>query len=226
MASLATHFFDGGEGMYPILVCSIVMLAAGLLAISRLWAPRPDAERMLAEIERALARGDVDGAILVALASDRAAGRIALAGLRESLHRAGRAEAALASALSAELPALRVGQSALRATTQLATLLGLLGTVTGLRVGFSCMAPSDEYSRASALAHGISDALNCNAFGLFVSTLSLALAWITHARGEMLRAELELVARGVANRIRAHHVDLRWLGQRPELERPTYRVAA
>ena len=77
-----------------------------------------------------------------------------------------------------------------------------------------------------ALARGISDALNCNAFGLLVSTLSLALAWVTHVRAEELRGELELVARGVANRIRAHHVDLRWHGQRPELERPTYRVAA
>lgn len=226
MTRLAHHFEEGGWGMFPIVVCSIVMLAAALHAIAKLWARRPDAERLLVAIERALRSGDLDTAVLTALASGGASGRIATRVLVEGLAARGRAESAAAAALLDELPPLAVGQRTLRATAQLATLWGLYGTVTGLYCGFCTVASADATSRAQMLARGLGEAMNCNAFGLFVSIVSIFFAWIVHERSERLQHELALVARAVANLVVSHRAELRWHGARAALDRPTYRVAA
>jgi biopolymer transport protein ExbB len=227
MIMLARHFEEGGRGMYPILVCSIAMMAAALVSLTRLWARRPNAERLVAGVEHALALGDVDAAVMLAADPRAPAERIALAGLRESLQPAPRIEAALACALLAELPRLRTGHRVLVTTTQVATLFGLLGTVGGIALGFGfAHGPWDAASRAQALARGIGEAMNCTAFGLLVSTCSLFFAFVVDARAEMLRRELELVGRAVANSLAAHRAQLRWLGARAPMERPTYRSAA
>lgn len=226
MVTLAHHFEAGSWGMYPILVCSFVMAAAALTARARLWARRPDAERLIAEIDHALARGDVDAAIMLASDPRAPAERVALAGLRECLQPRPRIEAAIASALVLEEPRLSAGAGTLRATTQLATLFGLLGTITGLTQGFPCVASADATSRAQMLARGIGEAMNCNAFGLLVSTCGVFFCFVVHARAEHLRRELELVGRAVANALATHRHTLRWIGLRAPMEKPTYRAAA
>jgi biopolymer transport protein ExbB/TolQ len=52
-------------------------------------------------------------------------------------------------------------------------LSGLLGTVTGLISAFGAVANADAASRATMLARGISEAMNCTAFGLIVALLAL-----------------------------------------------------
>lgn len=226
MRRLLWHFEEGGPGMWPILLCGIVALVAASTAMRRLWARRPSALGLIGAIERALADGDVDGALLYVGSARTAAERVVLAGLRESLQPGPRIDAAVASALVAELPSLRVGQRTLGTITQLATLFGLLGTITGLSMPFCCNGCPDASSRAAMLARGISESMNCTAFGLFVSTLALGLGFVIEARATMLRKELELVARATANRLAEHRAVLRWLGARPINERPTYREAA
>lgn len=226
MLTLAHHFEEGGWGMYPLVACSIAMLGATLRAIATLWAPRASAERLLDAVERALANGDLDQAVLTSIASGGPAGRIATRVLSEGLAPRGRAESAAATALLVELPRLRAGQRTLWATAQLATLFGLLGTVVGLMSGFGYHCGCDACSRATMLARALGQALNCNAFGLSIAIASIFFAWPVHQRSERLRRELELVARGVANRVIAHRSALRWHGRRAALERATYRIAA
>ena len=50
-----------------------------------------------------------------------------------------------------------------------ATLLGLLGTIQGLIQSFSSLAALDAASKATALANGISTAMNTTALGLIVA---------------------------------------------------------
>ena len=56
----------------------------------------------------------------------------------------------------------------------LATLAGLLGTITGLIKAFAGVAGVDPSMKATMLSKGISEAMNCTAFGLFVGILGLA----------------------------------------------------
>jgi biopolymer transport protein ExbB/TolQ len=51
----------------------------------------------------------------------------------------------------------------------LATLLGLLGTVSGLIHAFTAVASANPAEKANLLAASISEAMNCTAFGLMVA---------------------------------------------------------
>jgi biopolymer transport protein ExbB len=49
----------------------------------------------------------------------------------------------------------------------------LLGTVTGLITAFGAVANADASSKATMLAKGISEAMNCTAFGLLAAIVAL-----------------------------------------------------
>ncbi len=54
-----------------------------------------------------------------------------------------------------------------------ATLLGLLGTITGMIHSFAAVASANPADRATMLSRGISEAMNCTAFGLIVAIPAL-----------------------------------------------------
>ena len=55
----------------------------------------------------------------------------------------------------------------------IATLTGLLGTISGLIVSFAGAANADPNQKAELLASGIAEAMNCTAFGLCVAIPAL-----------------------------------------------------
>jgi len=78
-----------------------------------------------------------------------------------------------------ELPKIEHRTSYLALLSNLAMLSGLLGTITGLIAAFGAVGgghggPSiDPGKKAELLAAGISEAMNCTAFGLIVAILGL-----------------------------------------------------
>ena len=54
-----------------------------------------------------------------------------------------------------------------------ATLLGLLGTISGLITAFSAVGAADPAQRSAFMAQGISTALNATAFGLVIAIPTL-----------------------------------------------------
>ncbi|MFP4014424.1 MAG: MotA/TolQ/ExbB proton channel family protein [Chitinispirillaceae bacterium] len=56
----------------------------------------------------------------------------------------------------------------------IATLLGLLGTITGLQLSFSSLANVEATKKAAMLANGISQAMITTAFGLIVAVPCMA----------------------------------------------------
>jgi biopolymer transport protein ExbB/TolQ len=69
----------------------------------------------------------------------------------------------------------------------LATLAGLLGTITGLITSFAGVAGVDPSMKATMLSKGISEAMNCTAFGLGTGILGLATyAWLNGATQAVL----------------------------------------
>jgi biopolymer transport protein ExbB len=78
-----------------------------------------------------------------------------------------------------ELPAIEKRTGYLAMLGNLATLAGLLGTITGLIKSFKGVAGVDPSQKATQLSKGISEAMNCTAFGLLTGILGLAAyAWL------------------------------------------------
>jgi biopolymer transport protein ExbB/TolQ len=76
----------------------------------------------------------------------------------------------------------------------IATLLGLLGTISGLISSFAAAAKIDPSQKAELLAKGISEAMNCTAYGLIVAIFALIMYALLQGKTQSLLDELKEVA--------------------------------
>jgi biopolymer transport protein ExbB len=72
-----------------------------------------------------------------------------------------------------------------------ATLLGLLGTIAGLIESFSAVGRADPQQKAALLANGISTAMNATLLGLAVAVPCMVVFSVLISRSNRLVAELE-----------------------------------
>src|SRR5206468_6888705 len=82
-------------------------------------------------------------------------------------------QARMDESLSAEISAIDRRTGFLAMFGNVATLLGLLGTITGMIHSFAAVANASPADRATMLSKGISEAMNCTAFGLIVAIPAL-----------------------------------------------------
>jgi len=71
------------------------------------------------------------------------------------------------------MPPLTRRLAHLNVLANIATLVGLLGTISGLITAFAAVGAADPSQRSAFLASGISMALNATAFGLLVAIPTL-----------------------------------------------------
>jgi biopolymer transport protein ExbB/TolQ len=76
----------------------------------------------------------------------------------------------------------------------LATLIGLLGTISGLITAFAAAATLDPTDRAQKLSEGIAEAMNCTAYGLLVAIFSLVCFAFLQGKTQSLIDELKETA--------------------------------
>jgi biopolymer transport protein ExbB/TolQ len=79
-----------------------------------------------------------------------------------------------------------------------ATLVGLLGTILGLIHSFAGVAGVDPSMKATLLAKGISEAMNCTAFGLICAVPALLWfailnGWTQHTLDDMNELSVQVV---------------------------------
>lgn len=90
-----------------------------------------------------------------------------------------------------ELPRIFTRINYLSLAANIATLLGLLGTITGLQTSFGSLASADAASKASLLADGISEAMNTTAFGLIVAVPCMIMYTILNNRQQALVKDID-----------------------------------
>ena len=173
MATLAHHFEEGGWGMYPILVWQIISIGIIIERAIYLYRSSINKDVFLATMQKCILAGDVARAIKLCSAANAPLARIVKAGLMKVNRPDAEVQAAMDEAALRELPKIENRTPYLALLANLAMLSGLLGTVTGLIVAFGAVANADASSKATMLAKGISEAMNCTAFGLFAAILAL-----------------------------------------------------
>ena len=72
-----------------------------------------------------------------------------------------------------------------------ATLLGLLGTISGLITAFSAVGAADPSQRSAFMAAGISTALNATAFGLMIAIPTLIIQGYLVGRVERIAEQVD-----------------------------------
>jgi len=167
------HFEEGGWGMYPILLFQV--LAIGIIIERAIFVYKSSINKdvFLATMQKCILAGDVGRAIKMCSAANAPLARIVKAGLMKVNRPDAEVQAAMDEAALRELPKLEERTGYLALLANLAMLSGLLGTVTGLIAAFGAVANADASSKATMLAKGISEAMNCTAFGLLAAIIAL-----------------------------------------------------
>lgn len=175
-AAIATFFKEGGSFMYFMLATAVVAIAIAVerfLMISR--ASGLNSSRMIEDLVKAVGQGDLNGARNMARLSNAPAAQVASAILGVQDPDVSRMQAAADDAATLAMPPLSRRLPHLNVLANVATLLGLLGTISGLIVAFSAVGAADPAQRSAFMAKGISTALNATAFGLMIAIPTLIL---------------------------------------------------
>lgn len=173
MEMLASFFRDGGMFIYLILAVSIIGL--GIIierAIHLLYKYSIDTKTLWARVSKCIKEGDIAKARSQVTGSEAPVARVFDTAL-ETFDRDERTEKEIQNAvdeISLEvIPAVDKRVPYLAMAANIATLLGLLGTIHGLIQAFSAVGNADPSQKAALLASGISIALYTTAFGLIVA---------------------------------------------------------
>ena len=177
--NIVQMFHDGGWGMWPILVIFFLTVGITIDRFMYLQKARVDVDKLMSLLKSQIVAGNIRGAINTCEATPAPLTRIVAAGLR----RAGGSEHDIQQAMDEEalreLPRVEKRTGYLAMLGNLATLAGLLGTITGLIKSFAGVSGVDPSLKATMLSKGISEAMNCTAFGLFTGIIGLATyAWL------------------------------------------------
>jgi biopolymer transport protein ExbB/TolQ len=90
-----------------------------------------------------------------------------------------------------ELPKITRRISYLSLFANIATLVGLLGTIAGLQQSFGSLASADAAQKAAMLSAGIAQAMNTTAFGLIVAVPCMVVFTLLNNKQQSLIADID-----------------------------------
>lgn len=172
MEAIANAFkFTSGPWMYFILIVSIVTLAVMLERFVYIFLKyNINATAFMGQIQKLVMSNNIDRAIkLCNQASDAALPKVVKAGLT----RANKGQEAIQNAIEEAslevVPLITRRTPSLLALANIATLLGLLGTIVGLIEAFDALESATPETRQALLTQGIATAMYTTAGGLIVA---------------------------------------------------------
>ena len=189
ITSMINFFTKGGAFMYPILLVLVVGLSIAAERWYQLTRTRLNNRKMWTRVQPLLIQGEfeqaremVDGdKSTVAQMLSMGLARHSLARRREDI------EIAMEECMMEIIPQLERRTPYIALLSNIATLLGLLGTIMGLIAAFTAVANANPAEKADLLSASISVAMNTTAFGLMAAIPMLLLhAKLTSATGEIV----------------------------------------
>lgn len=164
----AEFFQNGGIFMYPLLACSILLVAAIIYRAigSRSSAVMPQ-KLYEALQEYALTGDNKSRAISLANSSSSVLGRLATLILTSTSHNEEELKANCLSKAKHEFVIQQAGLPIMDMIVMIAPMFGILGTASGLVLVFSQFGINDEQGM---IAEGIARALNTTIIGLAIAT--------------------------------------------------------
>jgi biopolymer transport protein ExbB/TolQ len=205
MGNFAEFYQQGGGFMHAIAVTAIlgagVMIERFIFLFLRL---NINGGQFFNQIQKLVMANNIDRAIKLCNAADKAAlARV----IKSGLTRANKTEADIASAIEEAMlevgPQISKRVPMIAALANIATLLGLLGTIFGMIDAFRAVATVSADQRATALAKGISIAINTTGFGLMVAIPLLAAHIFISNLAKKIADEVDLYAVKLENLLAA-----------------------
>ncbi|MFO1374844.1 MAG: MotA/TolQ/ExbB proton channel family protein [Agitococcus sp.] len=195
---------DGGFFMYPILLIMFIGLGIAIERIMFLSRVKKANKELWDAVYPSIQKGDTEKALKAVKDNETEIGRILEYGLtrNRTAKNVEDVETAMEEALMEVMPRLEARTPFIATFANVATLLGLLGTVQGLIVAFAAIANADPAQKGDLLSSSISVAMNTTAFGLVVAIpLLLFYAFLQSRTGEVVES-LEMASIKLLNALR------------------------
>lgn len=201
--SLVAFFQKGGIFMYPILLVFSVGLAIAFERLVQLTRVRNANQKMWGQLNPLLVKGEFDKARDMVSKDKSSISQMLSMGLARqgAVRRREDIEIAMEESMMEIIPQLEKRTPYVALLSNIATLLGLLGTIMGLIEAFTAVANANPAEKADLLSASISVAMNTTAFGLMAAIpLLLFHAKITSSTGQIIDS-LEMASVKALNNI-------------------------
>ncbi len=204
--SIVGFFVTGGPFMYPILLVFAVGAAISTERYFTLNRVTAKNEKAWSEVQPALVEGDFDRAREITSDDDSTISRLLSMGLdrQGAVRRREDIEIAMEESMMEIIPQLEKRTPYVALASNIATLLGLLGTIMGLISAFTAVANANPAEKADLLSASISVAMNTTAFGLIVAIPLLVTNQVLVAKTSAIVDSLEMASVKALNVISAH----------------------
>jgi len=187
--SMVTFFEKGGLFMYPILLVFVAGMAITVERWFRLNSVRKVNRKVWNVLDPILASGEFDKARAITNKDKSIISQMLEMGLARqgAVRRRQDIEIAMEESMMEIIPQLEKRTPYVGLLSNIATLLGLLGTIMGLIEAFTAVANANPAEKANLLSASISVAMNTTAFGL-MSAIPLLLfhAKLTSTTGQIV----------------------------------------
>ncbi len=187
--SVVAFFQKGGMFMYPILLVFAVGTAIAVERWIQLNRTRNQNRKMWNLIQPVLTEGDFDKAREIVDEDQSTISQMLAMGLARqgAVRRREDIEIAMEESMMEIIPQLEKRTPYIALLSNIATLLGLLGTIMGLIQAFTAVANANPAEKADLLSASISVAMNTTAFGLMCAIPLLLLhAKLTSTTGQIV----------------------------------------
>jgi biopolymer transport protein ExbB len=189
MHPIIEFFLAGGPFMYPILIVFAVGAAIAIERYVTLTLVRAKNRNVWSKVQPALTSGEFDKAREMTSDGDSAISQLLSLGLARqgAVKRREEIEIAMEEGMMEIIPQLEKRTPYLALAANIATLLGLLGTIMGLIQAFTAVSDANPAEKADLLSAAISVAMNTTAFGLLVAIpLLITHTIVTTKTGEII----------------------------------------
>lgn len=193
LANMVLAFQKDAVWMVPIAVAFALSIAFTIERFVRLFMQYSiDGQSFMFEIQKFILANDLDGAIRLC----NGAGGAALPKvIKAGLQRASRDEQQIQNAIDAAslevIPKLERRLPYLALIANIATLLGLLGTISGLISSFAAIGRAEPAQRQEMLSEGIALAMNATALGLITAIFTMVMHSILSNKASQTIEEID-----------------------------------
>jgi biopolymer transport protein ExbB len=195
LSAIPTAFEHGGIWMWPIATFQLLSIAIMVERTIYLFTRRQtDQLEFVTTYEDNIRRGEIDAVLTKALATRDAhpISRAVHAGAVAAQNFGGKDEiqGKMDEVLLHENAQLDKRVGYLSMLGNVATLTGLLGTIAGMIKSFAAVAQANPADKAALLSNGISEAMNCTAYGLIVAIPALIAYAVLQNRANVVAEDI------------------------------------
>ena len=176
-----------------LIVSAVVLTIVAERFIFQLTRYRVNSQEFFAQVRKLVVAGNIDRAIKLSEASDYPILQLVRAGLTHANKSPDEIDAALSERLAELKPQAEKRVGSLWSLANIATLIGLLGTVSGLISVFAAIAAAglSQSDKQAMLSNGIAEAMYNTALGLGIAVFCMITHVVLHNRAKAIQHDLE-----------------------------------